>query len=60
MCRFVRHFTMLCVPPPSETATKTILSAIFNGFLHDFPTEFKTISLPIVNASVEAYNRYCN
>lgn len=39
--RFVRHFTMLCVPPPSDAATKTILSAIFNGFLNDFPTEFK-------------------
>lgn len=55
--RFVRHFTMLCVPPPSEQATKTILSAIFNGFLSEFPSDFKSVSQPIVNASVEAYNR---
>ena len=39
--RFVRHFTMLCVPPPSEAATKTILTAIFGGFLADFPSDFK-------------------
>ena len=55
--RFVRHFTMLCVPPPSETATKTILSAIFGGFLTDFPPDFKSVCQPVVNASVEAYNR---
>ncbi|KAG1670781.1 hypothetical protein FOA52_014009, partial [Chlamydomonas sp. UWO 241] len=55
--RFVRHFTMLCVPPPSEAATKTILSAIFNGFLTDYPPDFKAACTPIVNASVEAYNR---
>lgn len=56
--RFVRHFTMLCVPPPSDTATKTILSAIFNGFLADFPKDFAALSQPIVACSVEAYNRW--
>ncbi|GFR44385.1 hypothetical protein Agub_g5605 [Astrephomene gubernaculifera] len=55
--RFVRHFTMLCVPPPSDAATKTILSAIFNGFLADFPREISSAAVPIVNCSVEAYNR---
>ena len=55
--RFVRHFTMLCVPPPSEAATKTILSAIFSGFLQDFPPDFKGVCQPVVNASVEAYSR---
>ncbi len=56
--RFVRHFTMLCVPPPSDAATKTILMSIFNGFLADFPKDMATIAGPIVNCSVEAYNRY--
>ncbi|KAG2448089.1 hypothetical protein HYH02_007114 [Chlamydomonas schloesseri] len=55
--RFARHFTMLCVPPPSDAATKTILSAIFNGFLSDFPKELSSAASPIVNCSVEAYNR---
>ena len=55
--RFVRHFTLLCIPPPSDQATKTILSSIFNGFLADFPSDFKSLCNPIVSASVEAYNR---
>ncbi|KAJ9531756.1 hypothetical protein QJQ45_021904, partial [Haematococcus lacustris] len=55
--RFVRHFTMLCVPPPSEQATKTILGSIFNGFLSDFQPDFRSIAKPIVDASVEAYVR---
>ncbi|EFJ52606.1 dynein heavy chain 7 [Volvox carteri f. nagariensis] len=46
--RFVRHFTMLCVPPPSDAATKTILSAIFNGFLSDFPRDMASVAVPIV------------
>lgn len=31
--RFLRHFTSLCVPPPSDEASKAIFSAILNGFL---------------------------
>ncbi|GFH16493.1 uncharacterized protein HaLaN_12919 [Haematococcus lacustris] len=48
---------MLCVPPPSEQATKTILGSIFNGFLSDFQPDFRSIAKPIVDASVEAYVR---
>ena len=55
--RFVRHFTLLCIPPPSDASTKTILAAIFNGFLMTFPPDLKTLAQPVVNASVEMYNR---
>ena len=55
--RFVRHFTQLCIPPPSDTAIKTIFIAIFAGFLGDFPPDFKTLCGPIVNGSIETYNR---
>ena len=55
--RFVRHFNMLSVPPPSETATKTILSSILGGFLGDFQKEFKTLLKPIVDSSVDVYTR---
>lgn len=55
--RFVRHFTLLCMPAPSEACMKTILSSIFNGFLTDFSPELRTVSGPIVNATVEAYTR---
>jgi hypothetical protein len=36
--RLVRHFTMLCIPPPSEIALRTIFSAILGGFLDSFFT----------------------
>lgn len=55
--RFVRHFSLMCLPPPSDQATKVILSSIFNGFLANFPPEFKSVCNPIVAASVESYNR---
>lgn len=48
---------MLAVPPPSDSATKTILSSIVNGFLAEFSPEVRSLSGPIVLASVEAYNR---
>lgn len=34
--RFMRHFTLLCLPPPSEVAMRTIFSAILGGFLDDY------------------------
>lgn len=57
--RFLRHFTLLCVPPPSDGATKTILGAILGGFLSDFNADMKGMCGPLVDASVEAYNRCC-
>eukprot|EP00854_Cymbomonas_tetramitiformis_P003966 gene3966-4937_t len=54
--RFVRHFNMFCVPPPSEQCTKTILSSILGGFLGDgFSKEFATLLKPIVDSSMERY-----
>ncbi len=55
--RFIRHFTMLCIPPPSDAATKSILSAILNGWLQGFSPDLRALSGPLVAASVEAYNR---
>jgi hypothetical protein len=37
--------------------TKTILGAIFSGFLNDFSVDFRSLCKPIVEASVEAYTR---
>lgn len=59
LCRFLRHFTMLAVPPPSDAAIKTILTAILSGFLAaEFPADMKGVTGPVVNASVEVYNRW--
>ncbi|KAK9823491.1 hypothetical protein WJX72_003121 [[Myrmecia] bisecta] len=55
--RFMRHFTQLCVPPPSDAITKSILSTILGGFLADFPPDFRSLCGPLVTCSVEAYNR---
>ena len=55
--RFVRHFTQLCVPPPSDAAIKTILTTILGGFLADWPADLKALCSPIVASAVEAYNR---
>ncbi|XP_032099375.1 dynein heavy chain 6, axonemal isoform X2 [Sapajus apella] len=55
--RFIRHFSMLCLPMPSEHSLKQIFQAILNGFLSDFPPAVKQTASSIVEASVEIYNR---
>nr|KAF6328674.1 dynein axonemal heavy chain 6 [Pipistrellus kuhlii] len=55
--RFIRHFSMLCLPMPSEHSLKHIFQAILNGFLFDFPSAVKQTASNIVEASVEIYNR---
>uniref|UniRef100_A0A8D2JQJ9 Dynein axonemal heavy chain 6 n=1 Tax=Sciurus vulgaris TaxID=55149 RepID=A0A8D2JQJ9_SCIVU len=55
--RFIRHFSMLCLPMPSEHSLKHIFQAILNGFLTDFPQAVKQTAPSIVEASVEIYNR---
>uniref|UniRef100_A0A2K6FZX0 Dynein axonemal heavy chain 6 n=1 Tax=Propithecus coquereli TaxID=379532 RepID=A0A2K6FZX0_PROCO len=55
--RFIRHFSMLCLPTPSEHSLKQIFQAILNGFLHDFPPAVKQTAPNIVEAAVEIYNR---
>ncbi|XP_036080207.1 dynein heavy chain 6, axonemal isoform X2 [Rousettus aegyptiacus] len=55
--RFIRHFSMLCLPMPSEHSLKQIFQAILNGFLNDFPPAVKQTASNIVEASVEIYNR---
>ncbi|XP_066123630.1 dynein axonemal heavy chain 6 [Saccopteryx bilineata] len=55
--RFIRHFSMLCLPMPSEHSLKQIFQAILNGFLNDFTPAVKQTASSIVEASVEIYNR---
>lgn len=55
--RFVRHFTLLSIPQPSDACMKTILSSIYSGFLNDFAPDLRKLATPVVNSSVEAYNR---
>ncbi|XP_040003149.1 dynein heavy chain 6, axonemal [Xiphias gladius] len=55
--RFIRHFSMLCLPKPSEHSLKQIFKAILNGFLSEFSQAVKDCAGQIVDAAVEIYNR---
>ncbi|KAI5075577.1 hypothetical protein GOP47_0009653 [Adiantum capillus-veneris] len=55
--RFFRHFSMVCVQPPSEQCLRTIFGGIFGGFLQLFPSECKTFLKPVVESTIEVYMR---
>ncbi|XP_029289697.1 LOW QUALITY PROTEIN: dynein heavy chain 6, axonemal [Cottoperca gobio] len=55
--RFIRHFSMLCLPTPSEHSLKQIFKAILSGFLSEFSQAVKDCAGQIVDAAVEIYNR---
>ncbi|XP_075319652.1 dynein axonemal heavy chain 6 [Odontesthes bonariensis] len=55
--RLIRHFSMLCLPTPSEHSLKQIFKAILNGFLSDFCQEVRDCAVQIVDAAVEIYKR---
>ncbi|XP_007947093.1 dynein axonemal heavy chain 6 [Orycteropus afer afer] len=55
--RFMRHFSMLCLPMPSEHSLKQIFQAILNGFLNEFTPAVRQTASNIVEAAVEIYNR---
>ncbi|KAL1282482.1 hypothetical protein QQF64_001285, partial [Cirrhinus molitorella] len=55
--RFIRHFSMLCLPTPSEQSLKQIFKAILSGFLTEFPIAVKQAADSIVDAAVEIYRR---
>ena len=55
--RFVRHFSQLCMPPPSDAAIKTILTTILGGFLADWTPDLKALCSPLVTCAVQAYDR---
>nr|XP_055061459.1 dynein axonemal heavy chain 6 isoform X1 [Misgurnus anguillicaudatus] len=55
--RFIRHFSMLCLPTPSEHSLKQIFKAILGGFLTEFPTAVKQAADSIVDAALEIYRR---
>eukprot|EP00727_Mastigamoeba_balamuthi_P003136 m51a1_g1282 putative dynein heavy chain axonemal (4140) ;mRNA; f:131088-144324 len=57
--RFVRHFSLLSLPPPNEVTLKHIFVSITSNFLLDFVPEIRALDKPIVNASVEMYMRVC-
>jgi dynein heavy chain len=57
--RFFRHFNMLNIAPPSQQTMQKIFLSIVNGFLDPFLPEIRALSKPVVDASVEVYERIC-
>ena len=55
--RFFRHFSMVCVQPPSDQCLRTIFGGILGGFLQLFPTECKAFLKPVVDSTIEVYMR---
>ncbi|XP_037101848.1 dynein heavy chain 6, axonemal [Syngnathus acus] len=55
--RFIRHFSMLCLPTPSDQSLKQIIIAILSGFLKEFTQPVKDCVKQIVDSAVEIYNR---
>ncbi|KAI8430876.1 hypothetical protein MSG28_001009 [Choristoneura fumiferana] len=58
--RFVRHFAMFYISAPNSEAMKTIFKAILNGHMEDFVPEVACLGDPIVNASVDLYQKICS
>ncbi|KAL5020432.1 hypothetical protein ScPMuIL_003324 [Solemya velum] len=55
--RFMRHFSMLSIPSPSEHSLKHMFMQILTGFFMDFTTSVRQCTEPIVLAAVEIYSR---
>ena len=56
--RFSRHFHVVCLPPASNEALKTIFESILNGFLSQkFLPEVQKMTAKIVQCTIEIYDR---
>ncbi|XP_028810647.1 dynein heavy chain 6, axonemal isoform X2 [Denticeps clupeoides] len=55
--RFLRHFSMFCLPTPSEFSLKLIFKAILGGYFMDFAAEVQNCVSSVVDAAVEIYRR---
>eukprot|EP00761_Pharyngomonas_kirbyi_P008673 gb/GECH01008685.1/.p1 GENE.gb/GECH01008685.1/~~gb/GECH01008685.1/.p1 ORF type:complete len:4033 (+),score=845.30 gb/GECH01008685.1/:1-12099(+) len=57
--RLLRYFQMFNLPDLSDNSKKKIFNSIFSGFLESFSSDIKMLCNPVVNASIEMYNRVC-
>ena len=57
--RFFRHFTMMSIPSPSESAMKTIFKSILGGHLKSFPPQFASLLNGLVSSTVDVFFRVC-
>ena len=55
--RLTRHFSMFCLPAPSEHTLKQMFTVILQGFLAEFPPALRQLGGSLVSAAVEIYRR---
>ena len=55
--RFIRHFRQLCVPVPQDSVMQKIFQSIVDGFLAGFSPEFGRMGKPMVESTIEIFNR---
>ena len=55
--RMIRHFGMFSIPSPSDSALKTIFSAILGGFLQEFQPAVRGLAGNAVQAAIEIYGQ---
>lgn len=55
--RFVRHFALFCMPPPSRVWMNRIFTSILTGFLEPFTPDVRAKCSEVVSATVEMYLR---
>ena len=55
--RFVRHFRQLCIPQPQDSVMQKIFQSIIDGFLTGFSPEFGRMGKPMVESTIEIFNR---
>ena len=55
--RFVRHFRLLSVPQPQDSVMQKIFQSIIDGFLTGFSPEFGRMGKPMVESTIEIFNR---
>eukprot|EP00106_Octopus_bimaculoides_P013835 XP_014781277.1 PREDICTED: dynein heavy chain 6, axonemal-like [Octopus bimaculoides] len=55
--RFIRHFTILSIPSPSENNLQHIFMSILTGFFQDFHQNVRNLTEGIVSAAVDIFNQ---
>lgn len=58
--RFVRHFSVLCMPPAADDAMMIMFSSILSGYLqHGFAPEIRSLTHAVIQSTIDIYQRMC-
>ncbi|GBG25533.1 Dynein heavy chain 6, axonemal [Hondaea fermentalgiana] len=58
--RFVRHFSVLCMPPASEASMMVMFTGILAGYLaNGFAPDVRALAPVVVQSTIDVYERMC-